>query len=103
MADQVLRGTTPTIRFQYSTVDVENITEAYQTIRQLGNVTIEKKLEDARTGEDYIEWDQSQTDTLSLRTGTCEVQCKFKLLDGTVGGSNIYTIEVLKALKDGQI
>lgn len=96
----VPRGTTPTIRYTFSIVEVENIASAYLTIQQ-GSLVIEKSLADADVGDGYLEWNLSQSETLSLdEKENIEIQCKYKMTDGKVYTSKIYTTDVYKILKE---
>lgn len=61
----IVRGTTPTIRFQFKTVDPREMEAAYLTISQDG-VLIEKGLGEAEAYGDCLEWRLSQAETLSL-------------------------------------
>lgn len=46
----IVRGTTPSIRYTFSTLNVADIIDAYLTIVQ-GETVIEKTLQDAEVGE----------------------------------------------------
>lgn len=87
---EIVRGTTPTIRIQFSTVPVESLTVAILTIRQGGDVVIEKTLDDAAIEENAISWKLTQDETLSLaKRVNAVIMCDWKLADGTRGRSNI--------------
>ena len=50
----IARGTTPTIRYTFSLVDVSAIVVAYLTIKQ-GSLVIEKDLTSATIGDGYLD------------------------------------------------
>ena len=104
MGNGIIRGTTPTLKFNYS-IDVNTIRVAYLTIRQSGVNIIEKSIEDAEIGDTYISWKLTQADTLLIpkNSQNLEVQCRFKLVDGTAGASDVYLVNSVKILKDGEI
>lgn len=92
---EIVRGTTPTIRYTFSSVSVSNITVAKLLIEQ-GDIKIEKGLSDATTGQGYLEWTLSQTDTLSLQDKkACRIRLDWKLQDGTRGiGKTVSSVDV---------
>ncbi len=100
----IIRGTTPPIRFTFSTVNPLEMTAAFLTVRQKG-VTIEKDLSSAFSVTDsLIEWKLTQEETLALEAGNlARVQCRYKFENGTVGASRIYDEKVYAVLKEGEI
>ena len=99
----IIRGTTPPIRFSFTEVDPQAMTEAFLTIRQ-NNTLIEKGLSEAVVTEDALLWELSQSETLSLEEGwNCKVQCRYKFASGAAGASRIYEEPVYGVLKDGEI
>ena len=85
----IVRGTTPTIRYTFSTIDVADISVAKLVIKQYGSNKIEKELEDSTTGENYIDWKLSQSETLGLTEGaTAVIGLDWLLSDGTRGIGN---------------
>lgn len=100
----IIKGTTPTIIFTFSEVDVAHITTAFLVIKQNDTVIIDKPITDAVIGEDSIEWKLTQLETLSLSENRmAEVCCDWKLADGTRGRSNKIEERVEKAGKNGVI
>lgn len=81
----IIRGTTPTLKYKFKIVEVSDITEAYLSI-QNNNTMIEKTLEDAIVGTDFIAWTLSQSDTLALGN-SITVMINWLLADGTRGAS----------------
>ena len=99
----IIRGTTPPIRFSFTELDPQDMTEAYITIRQK-DVLIEKGLSEAVVTQDALLWELSQAETLSLEDGwNARVQCRYKLASGAAGASRIYEEPVYGVLKDGEI
>ena len=104
MTDKVTRGTTPTICFTYTDVDTSRITAAYMTMRQRGQVVAEKELYDAKIAEGRLLWTLTQEETLLLRPGyDVEIQCRYRLDDGTAGASEIFCLSASDILKDGVV
>lgn len=99
----IIRGTTPPIRFTFTEVDPQAMTEAFLTIRQ-NDLLIEKGLAEAVVTEDSILWELTQGETLSLEEGwNAKVQCRYRFASGTAGASRIYEEPVYGILKDGEI
>lgn len=97
----IVRGTTPTIKFCFSTVDVNEIVVAYITVKQNKEIKIEKDISDALKDEKHIYWTLSQEDTLSLKSKTnAVITCDWKLNTGLRGKANELTAMVLDPGKD---
>lgn len=90
----IIRATTPTIKYTFKTVDVENITTAYMTIMMGDTVLIEKDLVEATVGEDMIAWTLTQQETLSMTSSKITIMLNWKLADGTRGASARTTLFV---------
>ena len=93
----IIRYTTPTIRFEFSDINVTDISVAYLTFRQGNQVVIERDLstaevvhtEDGQTvTANYISWTLEQTETKNLSKMTAIIYCDWKLSDGTRGRSH---------------
>lgn len=92
---QIIRGTTPTLIFQYSDITVSDITTAYLTIKQSGNTVIERDLTTATIGEDSISWELTQEETLELNGARqARVVCDWVLSSGIRGRSHTLDAEV---------
>lgn len=103
MANVMIRGTTPTITMRYSTVNTAMIDEAVLTIKQR-DVEITKTLAEATISDGTLSWRLTQAETLSLHEDAkVELQCRYRLLDGTAGTSAIFTVSPYAILKDGVI
>lgn len=101
------RGTTPTLRYKFNRVNVTDIAVAYMTLKQ-GSLTIEKTLADADVVHDednnYLDWRLTQAETLSISMkSNVEVQCRWKLADGTAGESPVTVTSPARILKEGEI
>ena len=85
----IIRGTTPTIRYTFSSVDVSDIDVAKLIIKQNGVSLISKELSDATVGETYLDWKLSQEDTFKLSKDLMAmVGLDWLLEDGTRGIGN---------------
>ncbi len=80
----IIRGTTPTFKYTFKTVDVSKITTAFLSIKS--KTDLEKDLSDAVVGADYLAWTLTQEETLSLGD-QISVMVNWKLQDGTRGAS----------------
>ena len=99
--NELIRGTTPTIKVTFSTVDVANITVAYLIIKQSAVDRVVKELSLATVDENSLSWLLTQTDTLGLTYGVnCEIYCDWKLTDGTRGRSKIPVLAVTNSGKN---
>lgn len=66
----IVIGTTPTIRFNFSIVNPTDFTEAVFTINNFDKIEILRKtLDTATVGDGYIEWILAQNETLQLDVG----------------------------------
>lgn len=80
----IIRGTTPTFKYTFNTVDVTKITTAFLTIKS--KTDLEKDLSDAVVGTNYLAWTLTQSETLALGD-QISVMVNWKLQDGTRGAS----------------
>ena len=83
----IIRGTTPTIKYTFKKIDVEDITTAYLTILISGNIKIEKDISTATIENKYISWTLTQEETLSMTSNKVTCQLNWKLSNGTRGAS----------------
>ena len=83
----IVRGTTPTIKYTFSTVDPASLSVAILTAKQGGAIKLEKDLTAATVGTDYLAWTLSQADTLALSAASITFLCNWKKEDGTRGVS----------------
>lgn len=97
----IIRGTTPTITFNFSDVTVSSIEVAILSIKQAEKTIIEKTLTEAVVGETSLSWKLTQEETLSLNEKVgCKIVCDWKLNDGTRGRSKFLTVDTGEAGKD---
>ena len=85
---QIIRGTTPTIEYTFRVVSVADIATAILTIKQSGEVLIQKDLSKAEVGESSLSWKLSQAECLQLSFGGATIMLNWLLADGTRGASN---------------
>lgn len=97
---RIIRGTTPTLKYVFKSVSVSDIVSAYLTIK--ANTTIEKTLESAVVGTNYISWTLTQAETLAFGN-EISVMLNWKLSGGTRGASEQKTIIIADNLKDSVI
>lgn len=93
---EIIRGTTPTIKYTFKKVDTANLTTAYLTIKQGSDVMVEKSISGAMRGEGYIQWVLTQEETLSLARGAVTFMLNWKTADGTRGASEKRRINVVE-------
>ena len=97
---EIIRGTTPTIKYTFKKVDTADITTAYLTVKQGSEVVIEKYLSEAEVTEGYISWVLSQEETLSLKRGVVTFMLNWKVTDGTRGASPECRLNVVENHKN---
>lgn len=101
----IIRGTTPTIKWAFSTIDVEDIETAFIVIRRMSNnqVVLERDMTDAIIDlrENSIAWVLEQSDTLPLKDAyKYAIHCDWKLSDGTRGAGDTIVAEMKPPGKD---
>lgn len=101
----IIRGTTPTIRYTFSTVQVSTIRTAYLTLKQTScNIELDLTSATVDAENNALEWKLSQEDTLKINASNrVDIQVRYKLADGSAGASQITSINAYKILKDGEI
>ena len=89
MAKIIIKGTTPTITYTFSSVEVTELTKAVMTIKADGVIKIEKDLTtaDVDAQKKTVSWTLSQAETLSVTT-KAEVMINWVTQDGTRGASD---------------
>lgn len=81
---EITRGTTPTIRYVFKTIEVSRIRTALLTIKQDGVIKLERDLTTASVGENDLSWTLTQEETLSLDDES-EAMLNWVTADGTRG------------------
>lgn len=99
----IIRGTTPTITFTFSDISVLTIEAAYMTLKQCGDIVVEKTLSDATQGENSLSWKLTQEDTLKLSSQTGIIVCDWLLSDGTRGRSGVMQFDIGEPAINGVI
>ena len=94
----IIRGTTPTVKYTFSKIDVDDLTAAYLTFEQCGSIIIEKDISVATIVDGEISWRLDQEDTLAATCGQAKMMLNWLLADGTRGASN----ELGVSFKDNQ-
>lgn len=95
----IISCTTPTIKYSFKVVDPSTIVEAYLTIKERGNVVIERDLTTATVGESTISWTLTQAETLSLDK-SITTQLNWLTESGTRGASEKAHIIISENLKN---
>lgn len=84
----IIRGTTPTVRFTFGSVNPAQITDAYLVLKQQGQEVIRVEMEDAIVGEHTLSWVLTQEQTLALTAGKdTTIVCDWLLSTGVRGRS----------------
>ena len=91
---EIVRGTTPTIRYTFSTVDPADLSKAVLTISQRGTARITKALTAATVGEGTLSWTLTQAETLSLSKTRAEIKLDWLLESGVRGAGATMEAEV---------
>ena len=104
----MMRGTTPIISYTFHTIDVEDIAVIYLTLQQ-GGVKVERDITTATVETSQtvgkISWKLTQEETLKFLQSKAlvQIQIRYRLVDGTAGGSKISQVDPQAILKDGVI
>lgn len=100
----IYRGTTPTVRYWFEVVNPANIIVAYLTAMQGRDVIFEKDINSMDVGEDYVDWNLDQEDTLSLSADKkCFITMTYKTANGKRYESLPLITSVARSGKDGEI
>lgn len=97
---EIIRGTTPTIKYKFETVEPSDIVVAYLTAKQNDDVLIDKGLSEATVGDDYLAWTLTQEETLNLSRGKAYLMCNWKNTYGTRGASRVLAVNIVDNQKD---
>lgn len=96
----IVKGTTPTIYYTFSTVSVQNISVAYLTIKQFGEIVVEKDISSASIRESALAWTLTQEETLLLDVGSAKIMLNWLLSDGTRGIGKETEVKIKNNHKD---
>ena len=100
---ELIKGTTPTIQFVFSAINVAEIETAFLIVKQFNRNVIEKSIDEADidTESNSLEWELEQQDSLKLSArDEAVICCDWKLQDGTRGRSNVVECRVTLSGKD---
>ena len=96
----IIRGTTPTIKYTFETVNVADITVAYLTAEQDGSKIIEKQKSAGTVGDKYIAWTLTQEETLLFAAeSVAYFMCNWRKADGTRGASKAMSVMIVENQK----
>ena len=90
----IIRGTTPTIKYTFNTVDVSDIRAAYLNIKKGSVDVLEKDISTALSGDNYLSWTFTQEETLAPPLGEISARVNWRKADGTRGASKKIVITV---------
>ena len=92
---EIIRGTTPTIIFQFKDISPTDISQCYLLIKQKGQTVIEKSISDATVTSESLSFTLAQEDTFALATQSpTQVMLDWKTIDGVRGRSVMYECNV---------
>ena len=92
---EIIRGTTPTLKFNFREVNPAQIETAYLVLKQLGAERLKLSLSDATMTEKALIWTLTQEQTLHLAIGRdVVVVCDWKLQNGVRGRSEEAVFDV---------
>lgn len=107
----IIRGTTPTITFTFTDIDVNELDVCYLTIKtstpallpETQSILIEKTLAEAEVGENSLSWHLTQEETLKIDPAmNLEIQIRYRI--GTQAyASRIFSETAYRILKGGEI
>ena len=84
----IIRGTTPTIIYEFRTVDVASLAVVILTVKSGSVIKLQKDLTDATAGEKSLTWDLTQEETLMFDINErAKMMLNYRLADGTRGAS----------------
>lgn len=92
----IIKGTTPTIKYTFSTINTADITAAVLSIKQYEKTVIEKDLSTATVEQGTMSWTLTQQESLRLKKKVpAMIYLSYLLMDGTraEGQSEEVTIE----------
>ena len=92
---ELIRGTTPTIKIAFKTIDTSAISVAYLCFKRGTATILEKSLESAIVQPGYISWTLTQQESFRLAAHqNIQVMCDWKLASGTRGRSTVLSCKI---------
>lgn len=80
----IIKGTTPTIGYTFSTVDTADIAEAILSIKQYNKTVIERDISTATVDTGVMSWKLTQRESLRLKEKVpATIYLSYVLSDGT--------------------
>lgn len=98
MNNSIIKGTTPTIRYIFKTIDTNDLAVAILKVSQGSVAVITKNISDAVISHDTksIEWKLSQLETLGLDTKSmASISLDWLLIDETRGAGKTVNVKVV--------
>lgn len=90
---KIVIGTTPSIKFVFKKVDPSDFSKAILTFKNCtGQKILQKELDTAEIGRDYIQWTLSQSETLDFGKETITVMLNWLTTYGVRGTSDEVTL-----------
>ena len=83
----IIRGTTPTIVYNFKTVKTTDLSEAIITLVKDGATVLEKDMTSATTDQTALSWTLTQEETLQL-SGAVSVMLNWLTVEGVRGASH---------------
>ena len=100
----IIRGTTPTIKYAFKSIDVASIAAAYLVLEQEYEAKVVKDLTQATASAGVLEWKLAQADTLALTNGKLvRIRLDWRLSDGTRGIGKTVETSVTSSAVNGVI
>ena len=97
---RILKGTTPTLTFKLKGALPSDFADFVITIRQRGNVVVQKKKADCTCYEDTVQAQLTQEETRSFRNGIAVVQIRGITPGGSVHASDVLEFDAEAVLDD---
>lgn len=91
----IVIGTTPTIIYKFNMVSPQDFVKAELTIEGHDSILLTKSMSDAEISDTQLSWKLSQSETLSLGTGSRKMMCNWLTADGTRGASREESVNVV--------
>ena len=93
---EIVIGTTPTIKYTFNKVNVNDITKAILSISRYDNVILTKSLSEATVGNDFLSWTLTQEETLNVGESTVNIMLNWVDTSGIRGVGESMLIKFTK-------
>ena len=91
------QGTTPTLLITVNNIDLADMERIYVVFEQNGNL-LKKSMTDLKVENNVISVFLTQEETLSFKSGNCNIQLRMITYDGIAMASPIKTVNVYSVL-----